>query len=390
MALFTIDPNMGFPNPTPGQDPGPDYANNLQTSLTVVGAHDHSPGKGVLITPNGLNINSDLSMASNNLTFVNTINYIDLPSSLPGSAPNLGCTYVAGGELYYNDEAGNVVQMTDSGSVNAGAGSITGLPSGTASASFSGGTFIWQSATSTAAGMDGGPVTIREILSGANGITIASPASLGSNYTISLPTALPAGQRFLTLDNSGNMAASWNVDNSSIEVSSNLVQVKALGIVNSMIANQTIQVGKLAVKATGTTVSAGGLAVSTSSGVVVFSSGSPILVNNQDITITTTGRPVYMQLMSDGSGGTCYIGADGSPGNELNVTFFFYRDGVEIARSSIVGDASASNGVLRIPASTFSFLDDVVAGTYNYQLFASKTSGSNVTAENIVMKVYET
>ena len=94
--------------------------------------------------------------------------------------------------------------------------------------------------------------------------------------------------------------------------------------------------------------------------------------------------------MSDGSGGACYIGADGSPGNELNVTFFFYRDGVEIARSSIVGDASASNGVLRIPASTFSFLDDVVAGTYNYQLFASKTSGSNVTAENIVMKVYET
>lgn len=209
MATFTIDPNMGFPNPTPGEDPGPDYANNLQTSLTTIGAHDHSPGKGLPVTPLGLNINADLPLNGNNLTLVKTVNFVSLIAPLAGVSPNLGCIYVSGNELYYNDESGNVIPITLNGSVNSGAGSITGLPSGTASASYSGGsqTFIWRSATNTPANMDMGSAIIREVAANAKGVTLKSVTSLGTDYDLILPQ-LPSVPKVLTLDAAGNITTS--------------------------------------------------------------------------------------------------------------------------------------------------------------------------------------
>src|SRR6266403_2288664 len=121
MSNFTISPNMNLPMPIPGVDPGPDYANNQNSAFTIIDGHTHSAGSGVQITPSGLNINSNLAINSNNLTLVNTVNFKANVSSLAGTSPNLGCVYVGGNELYYNDEAGNVVAITNNGSVNAGA-----------------------------------------------------------------------------------------------------------------------------------------------------------------------------------------------------------------------------------------------------------------------------
>lgn len=365
MAII-LSPNMNLPVPVVGQEPGPQYASDINACMSLLDAHNHTPGSGVSITPNAIDINADLPINGNNLTSIRAARFSAQGTPIPASPPDLNEVYVAGVDLYYNDGNGNIIRMTQSGSVAGASGSISGLVS-PASATYVPGssTFVWQSDANIAANMDNGSVIIRKLTVSSPGITISAPVALASDYTINLPAAPPAANSFMTIDNSGNITATIPTSH---------------GI---SVANQVL-------KSTGTTVGLDGIAVAPSSGVFVFSSASPLLVTNQDVTITTSGRPVRIELMGDGAGGNTYIGGSATANTEINVTFYWYRDGVEIDRSSIVGNASATNGTLRIPPSSLSFTDVVPAGTYQYQLFASKTTGTNVIGENVVMKVYET
>lgn len=229
---FTLDPNMGFPNPNPGVDPGPDYAQNLFASLSILGSHDHTPGQGVLVPVAGINVNANFPLQGNNLTTVRTVNFNSQSGTLTATAPDLGCIYVAGNELVYNDKNGNIVPITNNGSVNSGAGSISGLPSGTASAAYNAGssTFIWRSATLTPADMDGGSFIFRQILASAKGIKVSSPNSLAADYQMFWPSALPVSSKLMTLDNAGDIAAAVDVDNASLEIAANVLEVKDDGI----------------------------------------------------------------------------------------------------------------------------------------------------------------
>lgn len=205
----SISPNMSLIVPGVGTEPGPTWASDLNASLGILDQHNHSPGQGIQITPAGININSNLPFNDNNVTTVKTVNFVAQPSSLAGTAPNLGCIYVAGKELVYNDESGNVVPITNNGSVNAGAGSITGLPNGTASASYNSGSqsFVWQSATSTPANLDAGSVIFRNLTSGSDGVTVNPPNALASNYSVTLPpTNSTGGTVLLTYDTSNNIS----------------------------------------------------------------------------------------------------------------------------------------------------------------------------------------
>lgn len=204
----TISPNMGLVIPGVGTELSPTWASDLNASLGSIDQHNHTFGQGVPIPPAGLDINSDLTMQGNNLTNVNTVRFTSLGSDLPGTAPNLGCLYVAGNELVYNDESGNIVPITKTGSVNAGAGSITGLPFGTASASYvaANQTFVWQSATNTPANLDAASVTLRNLTANSFGLTINPPSSLGADYSLTEPPPnTTGGTVFLTYDASNNM-----------------------------------------------------------------------------------------------------------------------------------------------------------------------------------------
>src|SRR5271165_1505536 len=117
MSDFNISPNMNLPIPTVGVDPGPDWASNLNSSLTLVDQHDHTPGHGVQITPTGLNINSDLSFAGNNATGLRSTRFAVQSVLIPAVSPDLGELYVSGVDLYYNDVAGNQVRVTQSGGI---------------------------------------------------------------------------------------------------------------------------------------------------------------------------------------------------------------------------------------------------------------------------------
>lgn len=204
MSNVFITPYMGLPLPIPGQDPGPDYANNQYSSGIILDQHNHSPGSGQQINPSGIIINADLPINDNNLTLVKTLNFSAQSGPLSGIVPNIGCVYVAGNELYYNDEAGNVVAITNNGSVNAGAGSISGLPSGTASVFFNGSTYVFQQATNTAANLDAASIIIRNTTVNSNGITLSAPNSLPANATETLPLP-PSTKGIMTMDPSGNM-----------------------------------------------------------------------------------------------------------------------------------------------------------------------------------------
>jgi hypothetical protein len=191
--------------PVPGVDPGPDYATHLNNSLSILDAHDHSLGSGVQITPSGLNINSDLSIASNNLTAIRSTRFTVQISPL-ALGSDIGCLYVSGQDLYYNDTAGRQVRMTNSGAVAGPDGSISNLNT-PASASYNTGnqTIVFQSNVNTAANLDVGSVTIRKIVSSSAGITLSAPTSLGSSYTLTLPSTSGSVGDVLRNNGSGNL-----------------------------------------------------------------------------------------------------------------------------------------------------------------------------------------
>ncbi len=205
MADTVPSPNMNMPVPVVGVDAGPDWANNVNACLSILDSHNHSPGQGVQITPSGININADLPMGNNNLTTARSVRFTSQGSPL-ATASDIGCIYESGVDLYYNDGVGNQVRITQSGAVTGATGTITGLPSGTASASFAAGTFTFQSATNTPASMAVGPLIIGSASVSPKTTTIASNVSQPANYALTLPLALPAVTSFLSVDNAGNMA----------------------------------------------------------------------------------------------------------------------------------------------------------------------------------------
>lgn len=204
---FTINSaNMAMPIPVVGVDPGPDWATNINACLTILDAHDHAPGSGVQITPDGLNINVDLTFNGNNATFMRSVRFDAQGAPLAGIL-DLGCIYESGVDLYYNDGIGNQIRITQGGSVAAAPGSITGLTPPASVVYDSGtGTFIFQSAVDTPAALDAASVTIREQVLNGEGVTITAPTGLAASYTLTLPAALPAtGSSTVFVDSSGNI-----------------------------------------------------------------------------------------------------------------------------------------------------------------------------------------
>lgn len=210
MANTVISPNMGLPTPVVSDDPGPDWAQNVNSCLSIIDGHNHTPGSGVQITPAGISINADLPFNGNDATLLRSARFSAQGSPLMG-ATDLGCLYESGVDLYFNDGSGNQVRITQSGSVTGATGTITGLPSGTASAAFSVNTFTFQSATSTPAYLASGPLIIGQPVASGKTVTIAPNASQASNYALNLPLSLPNAGALLGSDSSGNLSFVGNV-----------------------------------------------------------------------------------------------------------------------------------------------------------------------------------
>lgn len=103
---------MSLNLPTVSVTVGPEWASQLNTALTAIDAHDHSVGKGPKITPLGLNINADLSMGSNNLGSTKSVRFSNQAATL-GDAADVRSVYVYDNDLYYNNESGTAIQLTN-------------------------------------------------------------------------------------------------------------------------------------------------------------------------------------------------------------------------------------------------------------------------------------
>lgn len=350
-AQSTITPNMNLAIPLPGITPGPQWAQLQYGAYMAIDSHNHSSGQGVQIQPNGLNINSDLAFQTNNATQLRTTRFTSLGSA-PSNATDIGALSVVGNELYYNDvTGGHSFAITSNGSVNAGAGSITGLPSGTASATYSTGTFVWQSATNVAANMDAQSYILRNSGASSSGLTLKAP-TLSANTSQTLPQT-PASQGFMTMDASGNMGAS------------------TIAVANGITRPNLAPVGQQ---------------ISSSCG--VFSTTSTAAVTNLSVTITTSGRPVMLMLQSDGTGNNSTIGSSKSASGQTSFVLNLNRGLTEVATYQINTDNIGSSNVATTGPS-ISHLDTPSAGTYTYTVSVGAISSDTVNVNYMVLVAYE-
>ena len=109
--------------PAVGVTAGPTWATDLNTSIDAVDNHDHSTNKGVRITPAAINVNSDMEFNQNSASELKNLIF---DSSVTAATTSYSL-YQASGSLYWRNGSGTAVQITTGSSVNAGAGSITGM-----------------------------------------------------------------------------------------------------------------------------------------------------------------------------------------------------------------------------------------------------------------------
>lgn len=234
MSDYISTTNMGLTVPIVGNALGPNWASELNASLVTLDGHDHSQGKGVAITPAGLNINADLALNSNNLTLIRTLR-LQAPSIQPAGASDLTCLYAFGVDLYFRDGSGNQVRLTQSGGVVGAPGNITNLTS-PASVTFVGGTstYVFQSAASTSAILDGASVILRNLVASSKGLTLAPPSAMVADYTITLPSLPASGVNIASINSSGAMGT-IAVDNSTMTAAGNILAVKSGGVTPTQI-----------------------------------------------------------------------------------------------------------------------------------------------------------
>lgn len=371
---YVLTPNMFLPVPGVGTEQGPDYAIDVNNCLTILDQHDHTPGSGIQITPAAININSDLTMATNNLTNIKM-----LQMSPQGAQTDVLSVYVApGGEspsindLWYNDSNGTAIQLTKQGLVNATLSSLPGE-------SYSAGTFFWVqgSGSTTPANFDIGRITLRPNTAATTyGTTIQTNASLASSWTLTLPNN-PSGlasNSFLTLDASGNMTAGPTVNagltTTNLSPTAGILgsQLSAsAGIVGTQLANNTVTSAKMS----NTGVTAGSY-------------------TNTNITVDAAGRVTAAATGQAGTSGTYTPSV--SPGGALG-TFKYNRIGNIVAVSGLMFQSLTpspfSDGIqnlsftFSLPIASNFTTSTQAAGAVNVAILPTTTSSPSFTAAGV-------
>jgi len=342
---------MGLVLSSIGVDTGLAWETNLNASLTAIDQHNHTNGQGIQIPPAGININSALSFNNQQATNMQAILFTEQTSL----ATDLALYVKTDGNAYYNDGAGNVIQLTSGGAVNA---TSSGISSGTASASFSAGVLIVNEASNTPANVQMGSVLLGNNSSGSKFLTLAPPAAMAANYTVTLPT-IPGAQSFMAIDTSGNITGYAAV---------------AGGITGTMIAPATV--------ARSNQVAVGQQISSKFSG-----SGSSGAVSTLQVTLTTTGRPICIGLNGIYSitfGPTIYHSAYVTASTTADITLYDVGNNVPISIQNVIPSQPQ-------PASSFNVLYAAAAGTYTFQVYINQATGDTgtVTFENVVLYAYE-
>lgn len=357
-------PEMGLPVSTIAVDTGLAWETNLNAALYIINTHNHSSGQGVQINPSGISINASLPFNGNSATLVQSIGF--LPQL---SLTTLTSLYVIGPDLFYNDGSGNLaIQLTKNGSPNGSSGTITGLPNGTASASFTAGTFVFDAATSTPANIEVASVLLGNNVAGSNFLTLSPPGSMAAGFILTLPS-IPGTAGPMTLDLFGTMGTTTN---DAIGQAMTSVGANAIAASRTRSVASTVGIGGVAT-----------LAVSS------YTNNTASFTAVGAVTITTSGRPVrvFLAPLNTNSFSGVSVG-----GNIQNLSFRFQL----LQGASVVGIitpdvsfASVSIQGFGVGPASIEFLDYPAAGTYTYTLNGQTVTGATFNVQNVNLVAYE-
>jgi hypothetical protein len=148
----------------------------------------------------------------------------------------------------------------------------------------------------------------------------------------------------------------------------------AAAVTTASIGTAVVTQDKLATRSTGTSVAIGGVAISASCGIANYNSTTPVNVSNLSVTLVTTGRPVFIGLISDGATGlTGTTGGGGSLQTAASAAtgdIIFLRNGTAFV--SMESNFVAFSG---ITSSSYYTIDPIGAGTYIYSVQIRTTGG---------------
>ena len=301
---YITSPNMLLQIPIVGQTTGPEYADNINASLSILDQHDHSAGSGVPIGVAGLNIDGNLAVNNHSLLSLSSANFQD-QGSVDASGRSL---YVKSVDLFYNDGT-NVIQLTVNGAVAGTPGSISNLIS-PASASYSSGTVTFNSNIDTPANIAAGSILLGNIIANTEYLTLSPPNAMGASYNLTLPP-LPAQTNVMTLDVVGNMG-SITYD----AVGQGMTDIGADAILNSVTVVPTTQANLVGSAMTSTGANAVNASRTMPLGTAIndLSIGSTVgypgvlntTINNSTytsvpltVTLSVSGRPINLIMQPD-------------------------------------------------------------------------------------------
>lgn len=394
-----ISPNMSLIEPTVGGQPSPTWAVDINTNFSIIDSHNHSAGSGVQITPSGLDISSDLTFQGNDAIALRSTRY-SIQSAVLATASDLACAYAVGsaGDLYWNDNSGNKIQITASGGVVGTPGSISGLASPAAATYVPvTGTFVWTRSAGVGANMDAATYVLRYPGSypapSGNYILLQAPSSLSGGYAITFPGSAPASTKIMQMDSSGNISAALAVDNSSIEISTNTLQVKAGGITGTMlnanvVDNSSLQLTSnvLSIKDSGVTnakiqdnpIFPGTHFSSASSTGLLYGTGNTYNIGNNDANClmlgykgSLTGYRIISGEIGVAGGVTSGEGFTSglSNTNRFTITLNITGSGTPIGTANIRNPTAGSVTIRNFSSSSFEFLTWDAAGMASAQPF---------------------
>lgn len=386
---------MSLPVPVVGVASGPDWANLLDACLAIIDAHNHAPGSGVQISPPGININEDLTFNSNAATSLAFTGFVAQGSGI--ETPITRSLYSSGVDLYYQDGNGTDIRITSGGAVNA---TSSGISSGTATASFVSNILVVDQSPGVGAAIDAASYILRYNGSypspSGNAIVLAAPASLAGEYQITFPATPPAASGAFLTESTAGVLSYTNVDNSTLQISSNTLEVAPQGITAAQIANQTITATQIAINTvvprsySSPTGTSGSVVYSASSGAFTTTSTSPVAVTNLSVTLATTGNPVFVGLIQDNTySGTGGVSAISYSDNASSVVYIKTDGGGPVA----VGLSTSNSGAfseVTVPPGSVNAIVFANAGTHTFSIeAASVLSGTTTAVYYCVLVAYE-
>lgn len=115
-----------------------------------------------------------------------------------------------------------------------------------------------------------------------------------------------------------------------------------------------------------------GQQISSSTGSLTTNATSFTAMSNLTLTITTSGRPVMLMMIPDGTTGSTVSGVAEINGFTCYIAWF--RGATQLGQSLV--QTTTPSGTVYLPPGVFSYLDTPTAGTYTYVIKAKCSSSS--------------